>query len=164
MRKKVVSQGNVGLHTQTKTIYVRIINRKKIITYQQIFGSNGIVRVEDQKVDGEAVGLPKFRADQQASGTQQLKVIFFDRIYRKEPVHIVNGQRKNVFLAFLLLANLWQNIHNVKISFVKRTSIKQRAIQFYVVSHDKYELFKIKLLLLFINKFLTNFNAFVSFV
>jgi len=42
------------------------------MTYQQFFRSNGIVRVQNQKVDGKAVGLPKFRADQQASGAQQL--------------------------------------------------------------------------------------------
>jgi hypothetical protein len=41
-------------------------------TYQQFFRSNGIIRVQNQKVNGKAVGLPKFRTDQQASGAQQL--------------------------------------------------------------------------------------------
>lgn len=81
-------------------------------TYQQLFGSNGIVRVEDQKVDGKRIGLPKLGADQQASSAQQLKVIFVGRINRQEPVQIVDGQWKNVFLALLLFTNLQKKKKN----------------------------------------------------
>lgn len=74
--------------------------------HQKLFGSNGIVRVENQKVHGKTFGLAKFGADEQASGAQQLQVVFGGRIYRQEPVQIVDGQRKYVFLALLLFAYL----------------------------------------------------------
>jgi hypothetical protein len=52
------------------------------------------------------MGLPELGAEQKASRSQQLQLIFPDRTYTEKPVYIVHGERKHFLLTFLFLAHL----------------------------------------------------------
>lgn len=65
-----------------------------------------VLGVGAQQVSGQRVALADFRGHQQANGAQQLKLIFRYRAHAQKTIHVVDGQRKDLLLAALLVAHL----------------------------------------------------------
>lgn len=74
--------------------------------YQQFVGPDGVVSVDAQLLGRQRDGLLHLRGHEHAGGPQQLQAALFHGLQRQEAVQVVHGQREDLLLALLLLADL----------------------------------------------------------
>lgn len=71
-----------------------------------MFAADTVVRVGGQEINRQAAGASQFRCDKKTDGTKQLQLLAFYGTNAEKTVHTVDGQRQDLILAHLLLANL----------------------------------------------------------
>lgn len=79
------------------------------MTYQDFWDGHGVVCVHAQLGGAQRNRFPEFGGQEHADGSQQLQMAFVHGILGHVPVQVVNGQRKHLLLALLILTHLLKN-------------------------------------------------------